>query len=115
MQTLSVGFRSFSLLSPQEISQVYPLCISCAVEGTVVRYLIPFNPLPFLLWLCFRRKKWYPQLFRIYTLILVVSVPLLYIVTCQADLAHAFISLTLAVRTFSYASGKDMKVVSAKG
>lgn len=78
-------------------------------------YLIPFNPLPFLLWLCFRRKKWYPQLFRIYTLILVASVPLLYIVTCQADLAHAFIILTLAVRTFSYASGKEMQVVSAKG
>jgi len=78
-------------------------------------YLIPFNPLPFLLWLCFRRKKWYSQVFKIYTLILVVSVPMLFIVTCQADLAHAFIILTLAVRTFSYAWGKDMQVVSAKG
>lgn len=65
-------------------------------------YLIPFNPLPFLLWLCLRRKKRYPQLFKIYTLILVVTVPLLYIVTCQADLAHTFIILTLAARTYCY-------------
>lgn len=65
-------------------------------------YLIPFNPLPFLLWLCLRRKKGYYRLFRIYTVILIVTVPLLYVVTSQADLAHTFILLTLASRTFCY-------------
>ena len=65
-------------------------------------YLIPFNPLPFLLWLCLRRKKGYYRLFRVYTVILIVTVPLLYLVTSQADLAHTLILLTLAARTFCH-------------
>ena len=65
-------------------------------------YLIPFNPLPFLLWLCLRRKKGYHQLFKSYTVIIIVAVPLLYLVTSQADLAHTFILLTLAARTFCH-------------
>lgn len=63
-------------------------------------YLIPFNPIPFLLNLFLKRKRWYPKLFKVYTLVLVASVPILFIVTTQADLAHTFIILTLAIRTF---------------
>lgn len=62
-------------------------------------YLILFNPLPLLLWLLFRHQVWYNKLFRIYTVVLVLSIPLLFLVTVQADLPHAMIIASLAIRS----------------
>lgn len=63
-------------------------------------YLIPLNPLPFLLWIFFRKNKKFVRIaFKIYTLILVAFVPLSFLVTAQADVAHALLVTSLAVRT----------------
>lgn len=62
-------------------------------------YLIPFNPLPLLLWLLLRRKPWYGRLYRLYAMVLAVDIPLFFLVTIQMDVPHALVMATLAIRT----------------
>ena len=63
-------------------------------------YLIPFNPLPLLLWLCCRCRGWYPRVYGCYAAVLllfVAATPL----SSQLDLEHALVALSLAVRCLS--------------
>ena len=60
-------------------------------------YLIPFNPLPFVIWLLWRKRKGFYKVYLFYTVILVLFLfasPL----SQQLDFEHQLITATLAVR-----------------
>ncbi len=60
-------------------------------------YLIPFNPLPLVLWLCCRKQPWYPKVFVFYTVVLVLFI-LATPLSSQLDIEHQLITATLAIR-----------------
>lgn len=61
-------------------------------------YLIPFNPLPALLWLILRHRKGYPRLYALYAVVLAAFALFSPILTTQGDLPHSLLILALAVR-----------------
>ncbi len=69
-------------------------------------YLIPFNPLPLLIWLIWRRRKGFYKVYLFYTAVLVLFI-LATPLSEQLDLPHQLITATLAVRCFyNYYDGK---------
>ncbi len=98
------AFDAF-LLTGQSIIGCF-LLITCCVGSIVGQhwnwYLIPFNPLPLVLWLCCRKRSWYPQLFIVYSAVLILfllATPL----SSQLDVEHQLITATLLVRTLAAA------------
>ena len=69
-------------------------------------YLIPFNPLPLLVWLLWRKRKGFFKVYLFYAVVLmlfILATPL----SEQLDLPHQLITATLAVRCFyNYHDGK---------
>ena len=69
-------------------------------------YLIPFNPLPLIIWLIWRKRKGFYKVYLFYTVVLIlfiIATPL----SEQLDLPHQLITATLAVRClFNYIDGK---------
>ncbi len=60
-------------------------------------YLIVFNPIPALLWLCCRKRSWYRHVWGVYAVVLVfflLATPLLPVL----DAPHQFITATLLIR-----------------
>ena len=68
-------------------------------------YLIPFNPLPLLIWLIWRKRKGFYKVYLLYTVVLllfILATPL----SEQLDLPHQLITATLAVRcSYNYYDG----------
>ncbi len=60
-------------------------------------YLIPFNPLPLIIWLIWRKRKGYYKVYLLYTVVLVLFI-LATPLSEQLDLPHQLITATLAVR-----------------
>lgn len=60
-------------------------------------YLIPFNPLPLILWLCLRKQKNYGRVYLLYTVVLVAFIALTPFLS-QLDAPHQLLVATLAVR-----------------
>ena len=60
-------------------------------------YLIPFNPLPLILWLCLRKQKNYGRVYLLYTVVLVAFIALTPFLS-QLDVPHQMITMVLAVR-----------------
>jgi vacuolar-type H+-ATPase subunit I/STV1 len=60
-------------------------------------YLIPFNPLPLLLWICLRKRKNYGRVYLLYTVVLVAFIALTPFLS-QLDVPHQMITMVLAVR-----------------
>lgn len=60
-------------------------------------YLIPFNPVPLVMWLLFRHTPWYRKLFGLYAVVLVCFV-LATPLSSQLDVEHQLLSVALAVR-----------------
>jgi hypothetical protein len=61
-------------------------------------YLIPFNPLPLVVWLCFRHRPLYNNVYAVYALILLLFIVVTPFITCQVDAAHLLIVAALMVR-----------------
>ena len=60
-------------------------------------YLIVYNPIPALLWLCCRKRSWYRYVWIMYTIILILfllATPLLPVL----DAPHQFITATMLIR-----------------
>ena len=60
-------------------------------------YLIVFNPIPALLWLCCRKRSWYRHVWIMYAIILILfllATPLLPVL----DAPHQFITATMLIR-----------------
>lgn len=78
------------------------MAISSNIFGTRWNwYLIPFNPLPAILWLLCRKKNWYHKTYLAYTVVLLLFIcatPL----SLQLDIPHAILCATMAVRTASH-------------
>lgn len=77
-------------------------------------YLIPFNPLPLIIWLIWRKRKGFYKVYLFYTVVLVLfllATPL----SKQFDLPHQLITATLAVRClFNYIDGKRNAATAAQ-
>ncbi len=69
-------------------------------------YLIPFNPLPFIIWLIWSKRKGFYKIYLFYVAVLVlfiIATPL----SQQLDLPHQLITASLAVRClYHYITGK---------
>lgn len=76
-------------------------------------YLIPFNPLPLIIWLIWRKRKGFYKVYLFYTVVLIlfiIATPL----SEQLDLPHQLITATLAVRClFNYIDGKRIAATAA--
>ena len=76
----------------------YLSCLSHMVGAAHNWNIIVFNPLPLLLWICFRRRKWYSKIYIFYAIVI-----LFYIVSWSfkpnVTLAHVLLALTFFVRT----------------
>lgn len=71
-------------------------------------YLIVFNPLPAVFWLCCRKRKIYRNLLGLYAVLLMAFIPVAWGVTTQADFAHMFIVAALAIRcAYAYINFKN--------
>ena len=60
-------------------------------------YLIPFNPLPFIIWLLWSKRQWFNKVYIFYTVVLVLFI-LATPFSHQLDIPHQLITATLAVR-----------------
>ena len=63
-------------------------------------YLIPFNPLPFIIWLLWRKRQWFNKVYVFYTVVLVLFI-LTTPLSHQLDLPHQLLTATLTVRCLS--------------
>ncbi|MBR1401370.1 MAG: DUF4105 domain-containing protein [Prevotella sp.] len=60
-------------------------------------YLIPLNPLPLVLWICFRKRKGFGKVYLFYAIVLLLFLLLTPFVS-QLDVEHQLITAMLAVR-----------------
>lgn len=63
-------------------------------------YLIPFNPLPLIIWLIWHKRKGFYKVYLLYTIILVLFI-LATPLSQQLDFPHQLITTTLAIRCFA--------------
>lgn len=64
-------------------------------------YLIPFNPLPLLLWLILRKHRQYERIYLLYTVVLIIMIALTPFIA-QLDWTHQLITAMLAIRCGSH-------------
>jgi hypothetical protein len=94
----------YALFILQSIAGVFLLYVTLVTGLFGVHwnwYLILFNPLPLILWLCFRKRKGYAQLYLWYACILTAFIVSMPFVTTQSDAPHLLIAATFAVRCFN--------------
>lgn len=76
-------------------------------------YLIPFNPLPLIIWILWHKRNRFYKVYLFYTAVLalfILATPL----SEQLDLPHQLITATLAVRClFNYIDGKRIATTAA--
>ena len=63
-------------------------------------YLIPFNPIPLILWICLRKQKNYGRVYLLYSVVLVAFLALTPFIS-QLDGPHQLITVILAIRCIS--------------
>ncbi|MBP5323415.1 MAG: DUF4105 domain-containing protein [Bacteroidaceae bacterium] len=78
----------------------YLSCLSHMVGAAHNWNLLIFNPLPLLLWICFRRCKWFPKVYLLYSIVI-----LLYIASWafkpSVTLPLVLVAFTFLVRTLA--------------
>lgn len=75
-------------------------------------YLIPFNPMPLIIWLLWHKREGFYKVYLFYTVVLVLFI-LATPLSEQLDLPHQLITATLAVRCFfNYIDGKRQAAVA---
>ena len=77
---------------------LYVSVVSCLFGRGWNWYLIPFNPLPLVVWLCFRHRPHYNNVYAVYALILLMFIVVTPFITDQVDAAHLLIVAALMVR-----------------
>ncbi len=77
-------------------------------------YLIPFNPLPLIIWLIWRKRKGFYKVYLFYTVVLVLFI-LATPLSEQLDLPHQLITATIAVRCcYNYYDGNRNVAIAAQ-
>ena len=97
---LAFDIALFTMQTLMGLLLLYVLAFSNLFGGLWNWYLIVFNPLPFLLWLLFRKWKNYPKVWGIYSVVLalfLLATPFLG----GLDLSHQFVTGTLLVRSMN--------------
>lgn len=77
---------------------LYVTLVTCLFGRCWNWYLIPFNPIPILVWLCFRNRPNYNAAYLAYTIILLLFIIISPFVTRQVDIAHLFLVAALMLR-----------------
>ena len=99
----------YGLQTVSGIVLMYMSFVSCLFGAHWNWYLIVFNPIPLLLWLTCRKRAWYPRVYWVYTVVLVVFI-LATPLSVQLDMEHQLITASFAVRTLCAAlAGKQIK------
>ena len=110
-RVFDVGLFVFQLLLAMLL--VTACCVGSIVGTHWNWYLIPFNPLPLIIWLLWHKRKKFYKVYLFYTVVLVLFIfatPL----SEQLDLPHQLITATLAVRCFyNYYDGKRQAATAA--
>lgn len=110
-RAFDVGLFVFQLLLAMLL--VTACCVGSIVGTHWNWYLIPFNPLPLIIWLLWHKRKKFYKVYLFYTVVLVLFIfatPL----SEQLDLPHQLITATLAVRCFyNYYDGKRQAATAA--
>lgn len=93
---------------------LYVTVVSCLFGRCWNWYLIPFNPLPFVVWLCFRHRPIYNKVYAVYALILLLFIAITPFITCQVDAAHLLIVSALMVRCADryYSGRKEINLIN---
>ena len=63
-------------------------------------YLIPLNPLPLIIYVCFRKREWFGKVYLLYALVLVAFICLTPFIS-QLDWEHQLITAMFAIRCIS--------------
>ena len=77
-------------------------------------YLIPFNPLPLIMWLLWRNRTWFGKVYLAWAVVLllfILATPLSH----QLDLPHQLITATLAVRCMAHKKFSASHEPAARG
>lgn len=105
-RTLDIMFMVFVTLAG--LLLIYTSYVSGLFGKQWNWYLIPFNPLPFIIWLLWRKRKWFHKVYLFYTIVLVLFI-LATPLSQQLDAPHQCITASLAVRClYHYFEGKRM-------
>ena len=103
------AFDAF-LLAAQTIigcALLYVTCVTCLFGLHWNWLLIPFNPLPFLIWMLFRKKRNYHIVYGVYAIVLLLFIVLMPFVTTQVITAHLLLVMIMAARcVFKYFNNK---------
>ena len=110
-RAFDVGLFVFQLLLAMLL--VTASCVGSIVGTHWNWYLIPFNPLPLIIWLLWHKRKEFYKVYLFYTVVLVLFI-LATPLSEQLDLPHQLIIATLAVRCFyNYYDGKRQATTAA--
>ena len=90
----------FVLQSLLGLILLYVTCVSELLGTHWNWYLIPFNLIPLILWLCLRKRKNYGRVYLLYTVVLVAFLALTPFLS-QLDLPHQLITMVMAIRCIS--------------
>ena len=111
-RAFDVGLFVFQLLLAMLL--VTACCVGSIVGTHWNWYLIPFNPLPLIIWLLWHKRKKFYKVYLFYTVVLVLFI-LATPLSEQLDLPHQLITATLAVRCFyNYYDGKRNAATAAQ-
>ncbi len=111
VRLFDIGLFIFQLL-------IALLLLTTSSYGSIVGthwnwYIIPFNPLPLIIWLIWRKRKGFYKVYLFYTMVLVLFI-LATPLSEQLDLPHQLITATLAVIClFNYYDGKSNAATAA--
>ena len=104
VRLFDIGLFIFQLL-------MAALLLTTSSYGSIVGthwnwYIIPFNPLPLIIWIIWRKRQRFYRVYLFYSVVLVLFI-LATPLSEQLDLPHQLITATLAVRClFNYIDGK---------
>ncbi len=94
---------------------VFLLLFSDVPATTWNWYVIPYNPLPALMWLCYHRRSWFGRVYRVYSLVLVAFLlasplfPQTNLVMCLPLLCFLLRCLTKSINKTNNTNSKSKK------
>ena len=80
---------------------VYMTLVTCMFGLHWNWCLLLFNPIPFIMWLLFHKKKGFRKSYFYYSLVLLFFIALTPLITCQILLSHRLFALSLLIRCLS--------------
>lgn len=92
---LATGYTLFSLM-------MLVVSVTKSFGASWNWLFITFNPLPLLLWLCYRKKPWYGRVWGVYAVAIVVTMVLFSLILRHMEWAHEFLLAALLTRCVAH-------------